>query len=57
MRPSEGGCWICHESGDGMIFDMEFDTFVHTDCLDEHGVESVLEYEKQKSPDDEIKYE
>ncbi len=48
--PSAGGCWIC-ETGNGntdsgMVFDFEFDTWVHITCLEEHGVESVLEYEQ-----------
>lgn len=50
-EPSEGGCWICHE-GDGyedddMEFDIHFDTFYHPDCLKEHDVTSIREYEKR----------
>jgi len=49
VPPEAGGCWICHTKNDEeeMIFDMEFDAFVHISCLEEHGVNSVLEYEKQ----------
>lgn len=48
--PSQGGCWVCETgngySDDSMEFDMEFDTFVHPECLEEEGVNTVLEYEK-----------
>jgi hypothetical protein len=49
--PSAGGCWIC-ETGNGwedddMKFDLEFDTFVHPECLDEENVDTVLEYERK----------
>lgn len=58
VPPQAGGCWICHtddgwicHTDDGeeeMIFDIEYDTFVHVSCLEEHGVESVLEYERSQ---------
>lgn len=50
--PNRGGCWVCKtgngNTDDDMEFDMEFDTFVHPACLEEHGVESVTEYERMK---------
>lgn len=29
----DGGCWFCYRKTDGLVFDREFDTFVHSDCI------------------------
>lgn len=32
-------CWYCggtHGSDDGMMFSIEFDTYVHKECLERH---------------------
>ena len=48
--PSVGGCWICRRGNgyedDDMAFDIEFDTFYHPEHLEELGVSSILEYER-----------
>jgi len=31
--PEQGGCWFCYKKDDNMVFDTEFDTNVHIDCL------------------------
>lgn len=52
-------CWICgttDERTGGVQFDMEFDTFVHTKCLEDAGVDSVLEYERQNEGNHSVKY-
>jgi hypothetical protein len=33
VDPSNGGCWFCQTKSDDMVFDTEFDTFLHLDCL------------------------
>lgn len=34
--PSQGGCWYCYDDApQGLVFDTEFDTFVHLSCLNE----------------------
>ena len=35
VPPSAGGCWFCYTAPQDkpMLFDTEFDTFVHEDCL------------------------
>jgi len=36
VSPGEGGCWFCHhDTQQGMVFDFEFDTWVHLSCLNE----------------------
>ncbi|WAB25124.1 hypothetical protein M3_0173 [Lysinibacillus phage vB_LfM_LysYB1] len=30
--PQDGGCWYCHKRDGGLVFDIEFDTFVHKSC-------------------------
>lgn len=49
--PSQGGCWVCHRGNgwedDDMEFDTEFDTFYHPECLEDAGVSTVLEFERQ----------
>ncbi len=32
--PQEGGCWFCYIKDDELVFDGEFDTHVHTDCIE-----------------------
>ena len=36
-RPSEGGCWYCHEDdeNESLLFTSEFDANVHAGCLRE----------------------
>lgn len=31
--PSQGGCWFCWNETEGMVFDTEFDTLVHPQCI------------------------
>lgn len=33
ISPNEGGCWFCYKRTDDMLFDMEFDAYVHEECL------------------------
>jgi hypothetical protein len=33
VDPGKGGCWFCYQKTDDMIFDIEFDTFLHEECL------------------------
>lgn len=33
VSPNEGGCWFCYRKSDGMLFDTEFDTYLHEECL------------------------
>lgn len=56
--PIMGGCWICATGNgyedDDMRFSFEFDTYYHPSCLDKHGVDSVLEYERQTKSEHKI---
>lgn len=33
VEPSKGGCWFCYTDQGDMLFDTEFDTWVHESCL------------------------
>lgn len=33
VTPGDCGCWFCSTKTDDMMFDTEFDTFLHKDCL------------------------
>lgn len=33
VSPHDGGCWFCYTKTNNMIFDTEFDTFLHEECL------------------------
>lgn len=33
-EPNNGGCWFCNHKNDEMVFDMEFDTYLHLGCLE-----------------------
>ncbi|MED0758647.1 hypothetical protein P4S93_09625 [Aneurinibacillus thermoaerophilus] len=37
VSPNDGGCWFCCRKGDdeygAMLFDSEFDTYLHESCL------------------------
>ncbi|MCF6347933.1 MAG: hypothetical protein L3J20_06505 [Flavobacteriaceae bacterium] len=33
VHPNDGGCWFCFKQDETLVFDTEFDTFVHTDCI------------------------
>jgi hypothetical protein len=33
--PTNGGCWFCRYIGGDMVFDVEFDTYVHPECITE----------------------
>lgn len=36
VSPHQGGCWFCfNDTPQGLVFDTEFDTFVHLSCLNE----------------------
>lgn len=28
-----GGCWFCYTQTDDMLFDVEWDTYVHAQCI------------------------
>lgn len=34
VQPGDGGCWFCYTQSDDMLFDGEFDTNVHKECLE-----------------------
>ena len=34
VSPSKGGCWYCFIQDDKLLFDTEFDTFVHLSCVE-----------------------
>jgi hypothetical protein len=31
--PNDGGCWFCYKVSNDMLFDTEFDTYLHKECL------------------------
>lgn len=33
--PGEGGCWFCFSDEGDLLFDTEFDTYLHKECLEE----------------------
>lgn len=33
---NEGGCWFCWQKDDLLVFEREFDTYVHLDCIREN---------------------
>jgi predicted transcriptional regulator len=35
LSPANGGCWFCHKDNEqeALLFDWEFDTFVHANCI------------------------
>ena len=33
VHPIDGGCWFCHIKDDNLVFDTEFDTYVHINCI------------------------
>lgn len=33
VSPNDGGCWYCYREYEPMIFDTEFDTYLHKKCL------------------------
>lgn len=34
VSPSDGGCWFCRQDDGPMVFDVEFDTYVHKACIE-----------------------
>jgi len=48
VPPTEGGCWFCHKDDGEMSFDMEFDTYYHSECLEKTGEETILDYESSR---------
>ena len=34
VSPNNGGCWFCYRKDDNLVFDTEWDTFVHTACIE-----------------------
>jgi hypothetical protein len=42
--PNEGGCWFCNDDEQPLLFDVEFDTFVHEACLRKHKTDCKEEY-------------
>ena len=43
VSPQDGGCWYCETEDDDLVYDCEFDTMVHTKCIEEA---------LQRNPDD-----
>ena len=35
VAPCDGGCWFCYTQDDSLLFDTEFDTYVHEKCIRE----------------------
>lgn len=33
VSPLDGGCWYCHTKDDTLVYDDEFDTMVHVECI------------------------
>ena len=33
VDPTEGGCWFYHKGDGDLVFDDEFDTYVHLQCI------------------------
>jgi hypothetical protein len=35
LSPSDGGCWFCStdDEHEPLVFDLEFDTYVHKSCI------------------------
>ena len=31
--PGGGGCWFCYRKDEALVFDIEWDTFVHKKCI------------------------
>ncbi len=46
VTPNNGGCWFCQTKTNDMIFDTEFDTFLHKSCLVE-AIKEPKDYEAQ----------
>ena len=49
--PTQGGCWFCWHKDNDLIYDGEFDTFVHVDCIKsvlktdpDHSEASIMRY-------------
>ena len=36
VPPTHGGCWFCWLKDDQLVFDTEWDTYVHLDCIREN---------------------
>jgi hypothetical protein len=34
VEPGDGGCWFCYTQSDDMLYEGEFDTGVHKECLE-----------------------
>lgn len=39
VSPQDGGCWYCERVDEDLVYDDEFDTMIHLDC-----VRQVLKY-------------
>jgi hypothetical protein len=48
VSPNDGGCWYCHNKDEGLVFCMEFDTFIHIDCIKEQIASLPPECEDQE---------
>lgn len=35
VEPGHGGCWFCYQQDGELIFETEFDTYVHLKCVRE----------------------
>ena len=33
VEPGHGGCWFCYTKDDKLVYDTEFDTYVHIECI------------------------
>ena len=43
IPPEKGGCWFCLSDKGTLLYDTEFDTFVHEKCLREKLAEGDME--------------
>lgn len=53
--PQTGGCWICHGEVDidspDTSFDLQFDTWIHEECLEALNFDTLTEFERDYSWD------
>lgn len=33
VSPLDGGCWYCETKDDTLVYDTEFDTMIHVECI------------------------
>lgn len=45
-KPQDGGCWYCHKDDQPLYFCMEFDTYIHIECI-KKCIESQTDYDPE----------